>query len=324
MPGRRPDILEKRINEIKKKIVTAGPEGISQKMLRQELHIPRTTANRCCKLLEKEGKIRVLREGRGAKYIAKSKIVMDPEIGAYVQGRQAYFKIIRKRHYASITTPTLGIDIGRLTDLEIGLLNFSSIMGALLTYILLQAMSQGNPVLHREYHRKGPYYMNDRRKDQFVRRWIDGFLSGLLVSTPYKFRDLLYQITGHYPPNFKDRAKLFSVKKPGLFINNAEVVKRASEAFHNIYPSISNTLDRTSAQLPKAVEFQKASLEAFEERGSPGLYEALVEEAERNKAKRRSKQAHTHKFKLLEVKAGVKCFRCEICGRKRREPIVTP
>jgi hypothetical protein len=276
MLGRRPDLIEKLGTKIKKKIVASGREGISQKMLCKELGIPRMAAYRYCKRLEKDREIRVIREGRGAKYIAKSKIVMDPEIGAYIQGRQAYFKIIRKRHSSPITTPRLGIDISGLTDLEVGLFNFSNIVGALFTYILLQAMSQGNPVLHREYHRKGPYHMNDTRKDELVRQWIDGFLSGILVSTPYKFRDLLYQKAGHYPTNFEDRVKLFGSKKPGLSIADLEVVRLTNEALQNIYPSIYNTLDRISTQLPRVVQFQKASLEAFERRESPSLNTTLL------------------------------------------------
>ena len=270
-------------------------------------------------LAEKDREIRVIREGRGAKYIARSNIVMDPEIGSYIQGREAYFKIIRKRHSSPIITPRLGIDISGLTDLEVGLFNFSNILGALFTYILLETMSQGNPVLRREYHRKRSYRMNDTRKDQLVRQWIDGFLSGILVSAPHMFRDLLYQRTGDYPANFEDRVKLFSGKKSGLYIANPEVVRLGYAALENIYPSIYYVLETISRQLPKAVEFQKESLETFEKSGRPSLNELLAEEKLRSKEKRRSKPPHDHKFKLSNVKAGVKYFECKICGTRKSE-----
>jgi hypothetical protein len=319
MTGRRSDLLPKIGMLIKRLIVASGPDGISQKVLCEQLGIPRMTASRYCNRFERDWEIRVIREGRGAKYIAKSKIVMDPEIGAYVQGRRAYSELIRKRPSVLINTAAVGIDINRLTDLEAGLFYFSNTMGALLTYILLQALSQQNPVLHRQYHRKGPYYMNDRRKDRLVRQWIDGFLSGILASTPHKFRDLIYKITGHYPANFEDRVKLFSGKKPSLCIDDPGVVRLGNEAFRNIYPSISKILDRISTQLPKAIDSQKASLEVFEKSGRSSLNQLLVEEALKNKEKRRGKQAHDHEFKLLDVKAGVKYFECKICSRKKSE-----
>jgi hypothetical protein len=127
--------------------------------------------------------------------------------------------------------------------------------------------------------------MDGRRKDRLVRKLIDGFLLGILVSTPHEFRVLLYQTTGHDPANFEDRVRLFTSKKPSLSIDDPEVVRLGSEAFHNIYPSISYTLDRISAYLPKAVEAQKASLEAFEKAESPSLYEVLIEEKQKNKKK---------------------------------------
>src|SRR5829696_5834531 len=188
MPQRKSGRFEKRYNEIKKLIFDSGREGISQKALREEFDIPRTTANRCCKRLEKEGKISVVGEGTGKRYFARSEIVMDPEIGAYVQGRHAYYKLIRRGQIVPINPECLTINWDKMTDLEIGLFNFSSTMGALLTYILLHVMIQGNPILHREYNRKGSYYMNNRRKDRLARQWIDGFLSGILTSISYTFR----------------------------------------------------------------------------------------------------------------------------------------
>jgi hypothetical protein len=139
-------------------------------------------------------------------------------------------------------------------------------------------------------------FQGDRRKDRLVRQWIDGFLLGLLASTPHKFRDLIYKITGHYPANFEDRVKLFRGKKPSLSIDDPEVVRLVHEAFHNIYPSVSRVLDRISTQLPKAIDSQKVSLEAFEKSGRSSLNQLLVEEALKNKEKRRDKQAHDHEF----------------------------
>lgn len=321
--GRRPNLMDKLGAKIKKRIVACGPEGISQKVLCKELDIPRMAAYRYCKRLEGDKEIRVIREGRGARYIAKSKIVMDPEIGAFVQGRQAYFKIIRKRHSIPMIAPDTDIHAERLTDLELSLFNFSNTLGALLTYVLLQAMSQANPILYREYHRKGPYHMSNARKDHLIKQWIEGFVSGILLSTPNKFRDLLYEKTGHYPTNFEDRVKLFAGKKSMLSIDDPEVVGLGCMALHRIYPGISYALDRISMQLPRTVESEKASLEEFEKNEAPSLNNALIIEAKKNKKRLEGKQVHTHQFRLLDVKTGVKYLQCEICHRKKSEPTIT-
>ncbi|MDQ3836740.1 MAG: hypothetical protein M3270_07390, partial [Thermoproteota archaeon] len=259
---------------------------------------------------------------RGARYIAKSKIVMDPEIGAFVRGRQAYFKIIRKRHSVPMISADTDINTERLTDLELALFNFSNTLGALLTYVLLQAMSQANLILYREYHRKGPYHMNNARKDHLIKQWIEGFFSGILLSTPKKFKDMLYEKTGHHPTNFEDRVKLFAGKKPKLSIDDPEVVGLGCMALHRIYPSISYALDRISLQLPRTVESEKALLEALEKSEAQSLNSALIVEAKKNKKRLEGKQAHTHKFRLLDVKAGIKHFQCKICHRKKSEPTI--
>lgn len=323
MRGRRPILMDKLDTKIKKRIVASGPVGITQKMLCKELCIPRMTAYRCCKRFEENKEIRVIREGRGARYIAKSKIVMDPEIGAFAQGSQAYFRIIRKRRSVPMIVSDIDIDIGKLTDLELALFDFSNTLGALLTYVLLQAMSQANPILYREYHRKGPYRMSNIRKDHLVKQWIEGFFSGILLSTPNKFRDLLYEKTGRYPTNFDDRVKLFADKKTLLSIEDPEVVGLACMALHRIYPSISHALDRISMQLPRTIESEKASLEAFENNKASGLDNLLTVEAMNNKKRLEGKRAHTHQFRLLEVKSGIKYFQCEICRRKKSESTMT-
>ena len=215
-------------------------------------------------------------------------------------------------------------DIRRMEYVEQGLSNFSTVLGAILTYILLDAMSQGNPVLRREYHRKGPYYMNRRRKDQLVRKWIDGFLSGMLTFTPFAFREFLYKETGRYPIEVKDRPrKLFDHKKPALSINDPDVVKLSCRAFQKIYPRIYGPIDRASKELTNAIKSEKASLEASEKRRFSSLQSAPREPIEKNKVKLRGTKAHEHKFKLLKVKDNLKYFQCQTCGKNKNEPTIT-
>jgi hypothetical protein len=83
-------------------------------------------------------------------------------------------------------------------------------------------------------------------------------------------------------------------KRPRLSIYDQEVVRHSYEAFHNIYPIISDALDRISTDLPKAVESHKASLESLEKSESTGFYGAPVEEIKRAKKNPKGKQDHTH------------------------------
>lgn len=249
---------------------------------------------------------------------------MDPEIGAYVQGRHAYYKLIRRGQTVPVNPECLKIKWDKMNDLEVGLFNFSSTMGALLTYILLHVMIQGNPILYKEYNRKGSYYMNNRRKDRLARQWIDGFLSGILTSVPHTFRDLIFKRTGYHLAHSKDRVKPFDGKKPRLYIDDSELAWLSHQAFRYLYPSISKILDGISTLLPKAVNSQKASFEAFEKSGRSTLNELLHEEIRRNEENRRSKQSHDHEFKVIDVKAGVKYFKCKICHRKKSEPTKAP
>jgi hypothetical protein len=297
MTGRRSGMQDDIGKLIKKEIVASGPEGITQKVLCDALNIPRMTASRHCKRLAADRKIRVIREGTGARYVAKSKIVMDPEIGAYVQGRRAYFNLIRRGRPVLINSERIAVELGKVTDLEVALFCFSSIAGALFSYVMIQAMSHSNPILQKEYHRKAPYYMNKSRKDRLVRQWIDGFFSGLLVFAPYKLKELLYRYTGRYPTNFQGR-KSFHKKNSGLSIKDLDIVEQAFRAFENIYPSIFRTLNRISHDLPKSVDYMKRSLDSFEKSSSPSLHEIFAEEKKReNKVNAQSKKTGARSLK---------------------------
>ena len=210
-------------------IRTAGEKGIIQKELlsRVRRRVHRATVSRVAKKYEKEKKIRILREGNTVRYIPIEKTPLDAGLGAFMLSSQAASKLLEFPHIYGRNEPG---DSTKTDDysFEKALKEFSTIVGAIITYFLIHASITTN-ILLLSKDQKEEIDMN------LVREWINNAISPYLVSRIYWQFQLLIggsisrqqEISRNFERSLADK----------------NIATKLTGAFAKVFPTISKDLD---------------------------------------------------------------------------------
>jgi hypothetical protein len=228
-------------------IVMAGQKGTAKKDLLRLIYCDQSTLYRITKKLEEEGVIRIVKKGQRTSYFAiQANVEVNTNMGASILGRSAIPKIFSG--YRRI--------LNEFTDddyLEKTLLDFSSSIGAFITYVYVQSMNPHNRLLSPSGKEKV------EEQEILTREWIhNGVSSAFLSRSLFEFKNMLFKaLSGHNYVSDSFEAKInFTMKDP--IIKNKKVAHKISKAFARLYPDMYTTLENILKDLPKKIDTEKA------------------------------------------------------------------
>jgi hypothetical protein len=304
-----------------KETLAAGSDGITQEELANRSGLNRITIYRVAQKAQSEKKVRIINDGKNTKYIPLADVIVDPEVGSFLQGREILRAVIRDTGLQPIDPQRIGAGFfDKLTPEELAIFLFSVRVGLSFTFIILQAMTMGNPVLRRSYRSKARP-LTEAQKDELLRDWIRGASSSALQLLPYEFKDLAYRVTGRIPRDFDKRVKLM-YKRPRLLLDG-KVAQEMLQAFADLFPQADKRLRDAAGRLPKAVGREKEFLarsEDFPKRCSPAT---STDSNAGQGSGREQTSAHNHEFIVFKVDSRGKHKRCKLCETVTTEPIVS-
>lgn len=153
--------------------------------------------------------------------------------------------------------------------LQYALFMFSNKLGAIITYLLIQAMNPSNKITGDT--------KNDEEKDLNVQRWIDDAMSSLRPALLPLFKDAISDhLESHYGDYINDDGSIdfdkvgldflsIGYDKP-LYTLKEEFISELMAAFSKSYPSITNELDKIRSQVPRVVAREKSHWEYMSDR----------------------------------------------------------
>jgi predicted transcriptional regulator len=236
----------------------AGKNGISAKDLQDKADVSRDTVYDECRKLEMEGLVTRKTKGKRTTYYAEPKIFNELFLYSWVFGNEIFSKINSNVMITSdLKSNTLFENSQYYTtkfaakdDVERFLFEFSVRIGAIIMYLLIQAMSS-DMIYHLTYSNKVPERIVI---DHIIESWVKNVIS------PAKMLHLLRNSIGEpgYHLNF-DEMKRFTTTSS--FQLTDKIIQRFSKAFERVYPNLHTELDRVKKNLPKKIETMRKQME---------------------------------------------------------------
>lgn len=253
--------LQLEVIRNKQKIVNIvrqnGKYGVSHSQIANLLQINRKNLRHYIKELIAEGII-IRGEGRHGKYYPADKEHRGPVMDADILGIGAAGLVLQKKDIPLDTPFLKHVEID--TGLQDALFKFSNKVGAIITYLLIQAMNPANNITDDT--------KSSKEKDLDIQYWMDSATSSLRLfllpifqdmlssSLPY-FKFLLNEFTNK--DGDQNKAKLYMMQfqhlQPFYILDNRMISELMTE-LHTIYPSITSELENVKAMVPKAVAKQ--------------------------------------------------------------------
>ena len=228
-------------------IVRSGHKGIAKKDLLRLLYCDQSTVYRITKKLEEEGVLRIVRKGQRTSYLAiQTNVEVNANMGASILGRSAIPKIFSG--YRRIPNDLTDDD-----HLEKTLLDFSSSIGAFITYVYIQSMNPHNSLLSVSGKE------NIEQQEILTTEWIhNGISSAFLSRSLFEFKNMLFRsLSGRNYVSDSFEAKInFTMKDP--IIKDKKLAHKIIKAFAKLYPDTYRTLENIVKDLPKKIETEKA------------------------------------------------------------------
>jgi hypothetical protein len=141
------------------------------------------------------------------------------------------------------------------SELEEVLLNFSNIIGGFITYMLIQSMNAANKIADN--------IKDNVEKDITVEDWVEDAISLLRPSLLPFFKFMIFPflqtVAGNVdkmdggpdkPENLGKVLMNYSFKPP-LYTLDDEIIHELVVAFSNLYPNLSDELEKTRTELPR-------------------------------------------------------------------------
>jgi biotin operon repressor len=255
--------LQLEVLRNKQKIVSIvrqnGKYGVSHSQLADLLGINRKNLRHYTKELIAEGLI-IRGEGRHGKYYPADKEHRGPVMDADILGT-GVAGFVLKEDNIPLDTPFLK-HVESDTDLQYALFEFSNKVGAIITYLLIQAMNPANNITDDT--------KSSKEKDLDIQYWLDSATSSLRLFLLPIFQDMLSYSLLDFKcllNDFKNkdgsinqnRAALhtlqFMYNKP-FYILEEKMISELMAELRKIYPSITAELERVRAMVPRAVAKQ--------------------------------------------------------------------
>jgi predicted transcriptional regulator len=255
------EYVRRREEKIMKAIIGNSDHGISHLQLAGIIGIDRKNLTSYTKrLMSKE----LIKRGKGkqGKYYPATKAYRGTTITADVFSKAAAGLILANEDF-SVDSPFFRlIESGKA--LQYALFDFSNKLGAIITYLLIQAMNPSNKIMGDT--------KNDEEKDLNVQRWLDDAMSPLLPALLPLFKGAIsVHLESNYGDYFNDDGSVnldkvgedflsFGYDRP-LYTLKEEFISELMTAFSKSYPSITNELEKIRSQVPKVVAQKKSHWE---------------------------------------------------------------
>ncbi len=295
-------------------VIAAGREGIWQTDIVKGTGLNRSYVFEIAMMLRKNGKITIRRTGNRTKYFAKSKVVVDPALGSFLQGRYAFRRILKKKRPV-FRRNFLTVNTKDLSDLQLSLILFSLNLGTTITYLLLDATSKRNKILADACYRTGgqdaieretPVSLTDQQKKELIKDWIRNAITSIIPLLPIELIRVIYRVAIPRTLSYEERMEIMQ-KTQGVEMDET-VAKQANGAFGRILEDeIARRLQHLSGSLQRIVDSEKKLIERAEksETRSPLFVESTAAV---------NLERHSHKFNITEVGDKYYYEKCKICG----------
>jgi len=265
--------LQLEVTRNKQKIVSIvgqnGKYGVSHSHLADLLQINRKNLRNYTKELIAEGII-LRGEGRHGKYYPADKEHRGPVMDADILGIGTAGLVLKEENIP-LDTPFLK-HVESDTALQHALFKFSNKFGAIITYLLIQAM---NPANNITYDTK-----SGEEKDLDIQYWLDSATSSLCLSLLPIFQDMLSRLLTDFKCLLKeftnkdgrmDRDKMlvytlqfmYRANNQPFYILDEKMISELMAELRKTYPSITAKLERVRAMVPGAVAKQLHNSQFF-------------------------------------------------------------
>jgi hypothetical protein len=146
------------------------------------------------------------------------------------------------------------------TGLQHALFKFSNKVGAIITYLLIQAMSPANRITDDT--------KSSKEQDLDIQYWMDSTTSSLRLFLLPIFQDMLSSLLPYFKfllneftnkDGDQNKAKLYMLRfmyNQPFYILDTRMISELMTELHTIYPSITSELENVKAMVPKAVAKQ--------------------------------------------------------------------
>jgi hypothetical protein len=304
-------------------VIAAGREGIWQTDIVKGTGLNRSYVFEIAMMLRKDGKIAIRRTGNRTKYFAKSKVVVDPALGSFLQGRYALRKLLKKNRPV-FGRNVLVVNTEGLSKLQLSLIIFSLNLGATITYLLLDAISKRNKILADAYYgtsgqeereKKTAVSQTDQQKEELIKDWIRNAITSIIPLLPIELKKVVYRAAIPPPLSYEQRINLMR-KSPRVRIEET-VAQQANDAFEKILEDqTARTLQRLSETLQSIVDYEKILIERAENSDTTSpLIDKPAEAVNLERHQQNEKwRRHSHKFNVIEVGDRYYYEKCKICG----------
>jgi hypothetical protein len=198
-------------NRILAEIIGSGKEGIYQKdILARITGIHRSTVNRVARRFEENGKIKIIRKGKTARYVALNDAQVDVGIGASILGKgftSSLFFGNEGMILSDCTQVPQNIDFStyrhyfqpnftEYSKLEKTIFEFTNQIGAFIIYIFIQAMNNDNInkllLLKKRSKKASKNIIEIENQNRFVtEEWIENAIAVNLIQMLWKFNHVL-------------------------------------------------------------------------------------------------------------------------------------
>ena len=221
---------------ILQEILVTGEKGIIQMELLDTLRnrVHRATVFRAARKFEKEGKIKIQREGNNVRYIATKKANLNPSMGAFMLTSNAASQLFIFPQMYETKAENDGLP-NQDSVMEKALKDFSNMVGPIITFILIEGLNPGNKLL---LTRDG----KERKKEE-VKEWINNAITPHFISRLlWQLQFLVYGIISKLSKNPKELEAIsgFPIKLP---LSDYEISNILTKAFSHSFPEISKKLD---------------------------------------------------------------------------------
>ncbi len=255
------EYVRRREEKIMKVIIGNSDSGIAHLQLAQLIGINRKNLTSYTKRLMTKGLIK-RGKGKHGKYYPATKAYRGTTITADVFSKAAAGLILTNEDFP-VDSPFFR-NIETAKALQYVLFMFSNKLGAIITYLLIQAMNPSNKIIGDT--------KNDEEKDLNVQRWLDDAVSSLRPALLPLFKDAVSaHLESHYDDYINDDDSInldkfgldfmsFGYDRP-LYTLKEEFISELMAAFSKSYPDITDGLEKIRSQIPRAVAQEKSHWE---------------------------------------------------------------
>ena len=272
--GRRSGVAEKDLEQqILDTIIYHGKNGISKKVLLENVPANQSTIYRITKKLALKDKIKIMRRGqRTTYYINTDNVYIDSSIGASIVNRKYVANIIGEKRivlaknyqtYPEFIDYTTYLNyfqpkFTKESKFEEALFEISNQIGAYITYLFIQLSDPRNEIIFPYSSKRN--VNNPINRSEFVDEWLRNAISTGLAEMLRKF---WFKFLNNV--SLKEKATIIKAKPFWTYELDKNSVRRLSGAYSRLYPRMNHELNEIMSNLPHSIKSHKEFISEMEE-----------------------------------------------------------